>query len=156
MVVSGGSSSSGGLNKDTRRCFLRCLQVSNSSSLLFNIEFWSAAKRPAIFHLKGKHFQVVPSFFGCFSFGPEHIQSPDIWSPTIGPQEQTVPAHLVPETIGPPGQLVPKHLVPMDKWSPGQLVPLDKWSPNIWSPWTNGPQKNWSPWTIGPQNLLVV
>ena len=93
---------------------------------------------------------------GCFSFGPEHIQSPDIWSPSIGPQEQTVPAHLVPETIGPPGQLVPKHLVPMDKWSPGQLVPLDKWSPNIWSPWTNGPPKNWSPWTIGPQNLLVV
>ena len=77
---------------------------------------------------------------GCFSFGPEHIQSPDIWSPTIGPQEQTVPAHLV----------------PMDKWSPRQLVPLDNWSPNIWSPWTNGPQDNWSPWTIGPQNLLVV
>ena len=44
MVVSGGSSSSGGLNKDTRRCFLRCLQVSNSSSLLFNIEFWSAVR----------------------------------------------------------------------------------------------------------------
>ena len=43
-VVSGGSSSSGGLNKDTRRCFLRCLQVSNSSSLLFNIEFWSAVR----------------------------------------------------------------------------------------------------------------
>ena len=82
---------------------------------------------------------------GCFSFGPEHIQSPDIWSPTIGPQEQTVPAHLVPKTIGPPGQLVPQNLVPMDKWSPRQLVPLDKQSPNIWSPWT-----------IGPQNLLVV
>ena len=97
-----------------------------------------------------------PSIYGCFSFGPEHIQSPDIWSPTIGPQEQTVPAHLVPKTIGPPGQLVPKHLVPMDKWSPRQLVPLDKQSPNIWSPWTNGPQDNWSPWTIGPQNLLVV
>jgi hypothetical protein len=90
----------------------------------------------------------------------------------IGPQEQTVPAHLVPwtigpqkfgprgqmvpKTIGPPGQTVPKHLVPMDKWSPRQLVPLDKQSPNIWSPWTNGPQDNWSPWTIGPQNLLVV
>ena len=43
-VVSGGSSSSGGLSKDTRRCFLRCLQVSNSSSLLFNIEFWSAVR----------------------------------------------------------------------------------------------------------------
>ena len=96
------------------------------------------------------------NFCGCFSFGPKHIQSPDIWSPTIGPQEQTVPAHLV----------------PMDKWSPRQLVPLDNWSPNIWSPWTNGPQENWSPWTnspqifgphgqmvpktIGPQNLLVV
>ena len=32
---------------------------------------------------------------GCFSFGLEHIQSLNIWSPTIGPQEQTVPAHLV-------------------------------------------------------------
>jgi hypothetical protein len=76
---------------------------------------------------------------GCFSFGPEHIQSPDIWSPTIGPQEQTVPAHLV----------------PMHKWSPRQLVPKNKQSRLIWSPWTNGPQDNWSPWTIGPQNLLV-
>ena len=93
---------------------------------------------------------------GCFSFGPEPIWSPDIWSPTIGPQEQTVLAHLVPKTIGPTGQLVPKNLVPMDKWSPRQLVPLDKQSPNIWSPWTNGPQDNWSPRTIGPQNLLVV
>ena len=44
MVVSGGSSSSGGLNKDTRRCFLRCLQVSNSSSLLFNIVFGLAVR----------------------------------------------------------------------------------------------------------------
>ena len=84
-------------------------------------------------------------YMGCFSFGPEHIQSPDIWSPTIGPQEQTVPTHLVTKTIGPPGQLVPKN-----------MVPLDKKSPNIWSPWTNGPQDNWSPWTSGPQNLLVV
>ena len=75
------------------------------------------------------------SSVGCFSFGPEPIRSPDIWSPTIGPQEQTVPAHLV----------------PMDKWSPRQLVPLDNWSPNIWSPWTNGPQENWSPWTNSPQ-----
>ena len=40
MVVSGGSFLLGGLNKDTRRCFLRCLQVSSSSSLLLNIEFW--------------------------------------------------------------------------------------------------------------------
>ena len=44
MVVSGGSSSSGSLNKDTRRCFLHCLQVSSSSSLLFNIKFWSAVR----------------------------------------------------------------------------------------------------------------
>ena len=80
----------------------------------------------------------MPSL-GCFSFGPEHIQSPDIWSPTIGPEEQTVPAHLV----------------PMHKWSPRQLVPKNKQSRLIWSPWTNGPQDNWSPWTIGPQNLLV-
>jgi hypothetical protein len=79
------------------------------------------------------------TLIGCFSFGPENIQSPDIWSPTIGPQEQTVPTHLV----------------PMDKWSPRQLVPKNKQSRLIWSPWTNGPQDNWSPWTFGPQNLLV-
>ena len=65
---------------------------------------------------------------GCFSFGPEPIQSPDIWSPTIGPQEQTVPAHLVPMD-----KWSPRQLVPMDKWSPRKLVPLDKQSPNIWS-----------------------
>ena len=44
MVVSGGSFFLSGLNKDTRRCFLWCLQVSSSSSLLFNIEFWSAVR----------------------------------------------------------------------------------------------------------------
>ena len=43
-MVSGGSFFLGGLNKDTRRCFLWCLQVSSSSSLLFNIEFWSAVR----------------------------------------------------------------------------------------------------------------
>ena len=36
------------------------------------------------------------TYRGCFSFGPEHIQSLDIWSPTIGAQEQTIPKHLVP------------------------------------------------------------
>jgi hypothetical protein len=44
MVVSGGSLSLGVSNRDTRRCFLWCLQVSSSSSLLFNIEFWSAVR----------------------------------------------------------------------------------------------------------------
>ena len=44
MLVSGGSFFLGGLNKDIRRCFLRCLQVSSSSSLLFNVEFWSAVR----------------------------------------------------------------------------------------------------------------
>ena len=33
-----------GENKDTRRCFLRSLQVSSNSSLLFNIVFWSAVR----------------------------------------------------------------------------------------------------------------
>ena len=41
LVVSGGSFF---LSRDTRRCFLRCLQVSSNSSLnssiLFSIEFW--------------------------------------------------------------------------------------------------------------------
>ena len=41
IVVSGGFSF---LNKDIRRCFLRCLQVSSNSSLLFNIVFWSAVR----------------------------------------------------------------------------------------------------------------
>ena len=31
-------------NNDTRRCFLRCLQISSNSSLLFNIMLWSAAR----------------------------------------------------------------------------------------------------------------
>ena len=40
IVVSGGSFLlEGGSNKDTRRCFLWCLQASTSSSLLFSIEF---------------------------------------------------------------------------------------------------------------------
>ena len=39
IAVSGGSFLLGGSNKDTRRCFLWCLQASNSSSLLFSIEF---------------------------------------------------------------------------------------------------------------------
>ena len=43
-MVSGGSFLLGGSNKDTRRCFLWCLQASNSSSLLFSIEFWSAVR----------------------------------------------------------------------------------------------------------------
>ena len=32
------------LHKDTRGCFLQCLQVSSYSSLLFNIVFWSAVR----------------------------------------------------------------------------------------------------------------
>ena len=42
-VVSGGSFFLGG-NSDTRRCFLRCLQDSSNSSLLFNIVLWSAVR----------------------------------------------------------------------------------------------------------------
>ena len=44
IVVSGGSFLLGGLNKDTRRCFLQCLQASSILSLLFNIELWSAVR----------------------------------------------------------------------------------------------------------------
>ena len=50
---------------------------------------------------------------GCFSFGPEHIQSPDIWSPTIGPKNKQ--SRLI--------------------WSPWTNGPQDNWSP-----WTIGPQ----------------
>ena len=44
VVVSGSSFFLGGLYQDTRMCFLWCRQVSSSSSLLFNIEFWSAVR----------------------------------------------------------------------------------------------------------------
>ena len=57
--MSGGSFFLGGLNKDTRRCFLRCLQVSSSSSLLFNIEFWSAI-RIASFSLRHRSHARPP------------------------------------------------------------------------------------------------
>ena len=63
-----------------------------------------------------------------FSFGPEHIQSPDIWSPTIGPQGQTVPTHL---------------------------VPIDKWSPRTNSPGSFGPHGQMVPKTSGPPGQLV-
>ena len=62
------------------------------------------------------------TYRGCFSFGPEHIQSLDIWSPTIGAQEQTIP----------------KHLVPMNKCSQRQSVLLDNWSSKVvWNPFFN-------------------
>ena len=77
---------------------------------------------------------IVCAVKGCDTFGPEHIWSLDIWSPTIGPSGQTVPNQFSPH-----GQMVPKNLVPMDKWSP-----------KIRSPWTNGPQPIWSPWKNGP------
>ena len=53
---------------------------------------------------------------GFDTFGPEHIRSPDIWSPTIGPSGQTVPiqfcphGQMVPNQFGPPGQMVPRIL----------------------------------------------
>jgi hypothetical protein len=56
---------------------------------------------------------------GCFSFGPEHIQSPDIWSPKIGPQERLVPKSKQSQLI----------------WSPWTNGPQDNWSP-----WTIGLQ----------------
>ena len=64
MVVSGGSLSLGGLNKDTRRCFLLCLQVSISSSLLFNIEFWSAV-RITSFSVRHRSHDRPPLENGC-------------------------------------------------------------------------------------------
>ena len=76
---------------------------------------------------------------GCFSFGPEHIQSPDTWSPTIGPKEQTVTAHLV----------------PMDKWSPRQLVPKHKqsqpWRSNEPGLFVLGDQLSRGPYVHGDQ-----
>ena len=70
-------------------------------------------------------------FFGCDTFGPKHIWSLDIWSPTIGPQLIGPSGQTVPNQFCPHGQMVPKNLVPLDKWSPTNLVPLDKWSPKI-------------------------
>ena len=65
---------------------------------------------------------------GCDTFGPKRIWSPDIWSPTMGPQLIGPSGQTVPNQFGPHGQMVPKNLVTMDKWSLTNLVPLDKWS----------------------------
>ena len=51
------------LNKDTRKFFLWCLQVSSNSSLLFNIVFWSAIRIMSFFRfpnfkLEKRHFLV--------------------------------------------------------------------------------------------------
>ena len=65
---------------------------------------------------------------GCDTFGPKHIWSADIWSPTIGPQLIGPSGQTVPNQFSPHGQMVPKNSVSMDKWSQTNLVPLDKWS----------------------------
>ena len=74
---------------------------------------------------------------GCDTFGPEHIRSPDIWSPTIGPQLIGPSGQTVPNQFCPHGQMVPKNLVPVDKWSPSNLVPVFM-DPHSLSSWTNG------------------
>ena len=51
---------------------------------------------------------------------------------------------MVPKTIGPQEQTVPIHLVPMDKWSPRQLVPLDICSPKFVSGFFNFSDIGWS------------
>ena len=44
---------------------------------------------------------------GCDAFGPERIWSPDIRSPTSGPQTFGPTGQMVPPTSGPLGQMVP-------------------------------------------------
>ena len=52
---------------------------------------------------------------GCYTFGPKRIWSPDIWSPTMGPQliGPLYSVQTVPNQFGPHGQTVPKNLVPL-------------------------------------------
>ena len=57
----------------------------------------------------------VEHFYGCDTFGPKHIWSPDIWSPKIGPQLIGPSGQMVPNQFCPHGQMVLKILVPLDK-----------------------------------------
>ena len=112
-------------------CYILHATLESVQNLNFRLGILSTALTTAAlkYYLKNLHFAIcvgsvnnfgikkVEICFGCDTFGPERIWSPDICSPTIGPQ-----------LIGPSGQTVPKTLIPMDKWSPTNLVPLDKWS----------------------------
>ena len=59
------------------------------------------------------------NYAGCNTFGHKRIWSPDIWSPTIGPQlicssGKTIPTNSVPNGLpkfGPHGQIVPNQFV---------------------------------------------
>ena len=83
-----------------------------------------------LFHLLWQNlkWQKISICEGCDTFGPEHIWSPDIWFPTIGPQLIGPSGQTVPNQFSPHGQMVPKNSVPVDKWSPTNFVPMDKWS----------------------------
>jgi hypothetical protein len=95
--------------------------------------------------------------YGCDTFGPKHIWSLDIWSPTIGPQLIGPSGQMVPNQFCPHGQMVPKNLVPLDKWSPTKLVPLEKWSleysiclgVQAVMIWKYGDQIGWGPFVTG-------
>ena len=58
---------------------------------------------------------VVEYWGGCDTFSPKRIWSPDIWSPTMGPQLIGPSGQTVPNQFGPHGQMVPKNVVPIDK-----------------------------------------
>ena len=49
-------------------------------------------------------------FYGCDTFGPKPIWSPDIWSPTFVPQLIGPSGQTVPNQFSPHGQMVPKNV----------------------------------------------
>ena len=64
VVVSGGSFFLGGLNKDTRRCFLWCLQVSSSSSRAKLLKcILMQAQNPSQLIKKEHFFKLNPIYF---------------------------------------------------------------------------------------------
>ena len=116
---------------------------------------------------------------GCFSFGPQPIQSPDIWSPTIGPQligpsGQTVPnqfcplgqkfgprGQMIPNQFGPPGQMVPKIFClsrgtgcdDLGIWGPNWLGTICPGGPNFWGPFVHGDRIGWGPFVQRDQSI---
>ena len=68
--------------------------------------------------------------FGCNTFSPECIWSPNFRSPTF--------CH--------PRQMIPINFIPLDKRSTSNSVPMEKWSQKIWSSWTNVSKSIWSPY----------
>ena len=89
--------------------------------------------------------------FGCDTFGPKRIWSPDIWSPTIGPQKFGHHGQMVPNQFGSPGQMVPRifHLSrgtgcgDPQIWRPNWLGTICTGGPTFWEPFLHGDRIWW-------------